>query len=246
MLSWLSTGVLLCRIRSFQRASSHRIFRSRIIHPPVVSSDRLRIAGFLCLISYVVIIIHHSPSSSAHGQPHPSDSAPSSIQSSSTSPVKKSAAFCGNLSPEESRKDRDAKHARGHDLDSARSSGWHGSGDPRQRPEPFVSEDVGRGWFVTRPARSSGWHKIPPIMYESYDDPINILVEFVGNCVQPREFVWSNRLYTVDQVNLVHTTQEGEKCYIFFSVSNATNMFKLRFDPSALEWRLMELYCAGA
>ena len=44
------------------------------------------------------------------------------------------------------------------------------------------------------------------------------------------------------KVNLVHSTNEGEKRIYFFSVSDDTSFMKLRLDTGALEWRIVEFY----
>jgi len=83
-------------------------------------------------------------------------------------------------------------------------------------------------------------------MYETLNDPIDVLVTFAQNRVQPRWFRWNGRNYQVKKVSLVHTAREGMKRVFYFSVSDLTNFFKLKLDPDLLEWRLVELYTDGA
>lgn len=82
-------------------------------------------------------------------------------------------------------------------------------------------------------------------MYEMINEPIDVIVTFVGKRVAPRILKWNGQEYRVKQVNLVHHANEGNKRVFYFSVSDLTNYFKLRFDPEFLEWRLVELYTDG-
>ena len=81
-------------------------------------------------------------------------------------------------------------------------------------------------------------------MHENYNDPIDVVVDFVENRVRPLSFRWAGSSYTIEKVNLIHSTREGAKKVFFFSVSDQENAFKLRFDPESLKWHIMELYTA--
>ncbi len=82
-------------------------------------------------------------------------------------------------------------------------------------------------------------------MYELINDPIDVIVNFTGKRVAPKVFKWNDKEYQIKQVNLVHHSQEGSKRIFYFSVSDLTNYFKLRFDPVLLEWHIVELYTDG-
>jgi len=82
-------------------------------------------------------------------------------------------------------------------------------------------------------------------MYELINDPIDVIVNFAGKRVAPKVFKWNGKEYPVKQVNLVHHGKEGNKHIFYFSVSDLTNYFKLRFDPEFMEWRIVELYTDG-
>lgn len=82
-------------------------------------------------------------------------------------------------------------------------------------------------------------------MHELLNDPIDVMVAFKDNRVLPKAMRWNQRDYKIKNVNLVHTAREGAKRVFFFSVSDADNYFKLKLDPTSLEWRLVELYTDG-
>lgn len=82
-------------------------------------------------------------------------------------------------------------------------------------------------------------------MYELINEPIDVLVNFAGKRVAPQVFKWNGREYKIKQVNLIHHAREGTKRIFYFSVSDLTNYFKLRFDPEFMEWELVELYTDG-
>jgi hypothetical protein len=68
------------------------------------------------------------------------------------------------------------------------------------------------------------------------------LASFSGTKAVPHAIKWGRHRYNVEKVNLVHVANEGRGKVFYFSVSDKLNFFKLRFDTSNLEWRLLELY----
>ncbi|MFA6130902.1 MAG: hypothetical protein WC730_01415 [Patescibacteria group bacterium] len=79
-------------------------------------------------------------------------------------------------------------------------------------------------------------------MHEILNDPVDVLVQFAQNRVRPTHVRWGQHTYALQQLNLVHSTREGQKRIFYFSVSDNTNFMKLRLDSETLEWRLVELY----
>lgn len=82
-------------------------------------------------------------------------------------------------------------------------------------------------------------------MHEFMNDPIDVVVSFCDNRVLPKRMRWNTRDYEIERVNLVHSAREGQKRIFYFSVSDATNYFKLKLDAECLEWHLVELYTDG-
>ncbi len=80
------------------------------------------------------------------------------------------------------------------------------------------------------------------MIYQKYNDPVDVLASFSGTKAVPHALKWHNKRYPLTKVNLVHVAHEGRGKVFYFSVSDATNFFKLRFDAENLEWRLLELY----
>jgi len=80
------------------------------------------------------------------------------------------------------------------------------------------------------------------IMYDLVNEPVDMLVSFRDNRVQPWIMKWNGKKYDIKQINLVHATREGNKKIFYFSVSDMINYFKIRFDTDSLEWRLVEIY----
>ena len=77
---------------------------------------------------------------------------------------------------------------------------------------------------------------------EWVNEPVEVRVDFCGQRVLPRAMRWNNRTYTIKQVNMIHSSNNGECKLFFFSVSDATNYFKLQLNTNNLEWRLVEMY----
>lgn len=78
-------------------------------------------------------------------------------------------------------------------------------------------------------------------MYEQIAEPIEVLVAFRRDKMEPVVFKWANRHYHITRVHLVHTEREGRERRIFFSVSDGANAYRLSFSTEALNWRLEDM-----
>ena len=69
-------------------------------------------------------------------------------------------------------------------------------------------------------------------------EAINVWVYFKSGQIQPVIFFWKNRQIKIDQINLVHTTKNGNSPALHFSVSAGGNFYRLAFDTGDLKWFL--------
>ena len=84
------------------------------------------------------------------------------------------------------------------------------------------------------------------------NEPIQVLVDFRPSVhlgvkrgpvkAIPRAFIWKNRRYLIQSLNLVHQEKQGDAILYYFSVSTDTNTYKLVFHNLTLEWRLVEIW----
>jgi hypothetical protein len=58
----------------------------------------------------------------------------------------------------------------------------------------------------------------------------------------PLKFLWNNRLYTIEKINLTYHHYEGRTKFYYFAVSDSANYFKMQFDSNSLNWTLLETY----
>ena len=72
------------------------------------------------------------------------------------------------------------------------------------------------------------------------NEPISVVASFASGKAFPHRFRMGNRVYEVQRVNLIHATREGRNRVVYFSVSDAENFWKLRFDTENFEWRVIE------
>lgn len=79
-------------------------------------------------------------------------------------------------------------------------------------------------------------------MLEKYDDPIEVLVKFEGERIQPTYFRWDKKVYRVEKINLIYRERDGSDKIYYFSVSDNANNFKLAFFTRDLSWRILELF----
>lgn len=81
-------------------------------------------------------------------------------------------------------------------------------------------------------------------MHEYVNDPVDVSVNFTGRRIEPKRVRWGRNTYEIEKTNLVHSTREGNKRVMYFSISDAANFMKLRLDTETLEWRIVEVYAA--
>lgn len=74
------------------------------------------------------------------------------------------------------------------------------------------------------------------------NEPVSVVASFAGGKAVPHRFRMGNRVYDIKQINLIHATREGRARIVYFSVSDALNFWKLRFDTENFEWRVCEQY----
>jgi hypothetical protein len=79
-------------------------------------------------------------------------------------------------------------------------------------------------------------------MHQELNDPIQVAVIFSNSQLRPVKFVWRQREYKIDQVNLSYNRFDGRSKIYYFAVSDGANYFKLRFDSNSLVWSLIETY----
>ncbi len=78
-------------------------------------------------------------------------------------------------------------------------------------------------------------------MYEKVSQPIDVLVAFRKERMEPMTFKWGNRYYQVKKVNLVHSERRGREKVLFFSVSDEANAYRLSFSSESMKWHLEEM-----
>jgi len=82
-------------------------------------------------------------------------------------------------------------------------------------------------------------------MYEKINEPIDVLVKFNREAVEPTFFKWREKTYKIEKLNLVHKKKDGNDKIYYFSVSDNANFFRLAFFTRDLSWKIEELYYEG-
>lgn len=81
----------------------------------------------------------------------------------------------------------------------------------------------------------------PAMLYETIQQPVDVLAVFRKGIAEPMTFKWGNRYYNVEKVNLMHTAHDGRERIYYFSVSNETAAYRLSFRSGTLTWILEEV-----
>ncbi len=79
-------------------------------------------------------------------------------------------------------------------------------------------------------------------MFNEINEPIDVIVKFMGNKVVPLKFLWNGREIVVSKINLVYSSVAGRTKFYYFSVSDMANYYKLQLNTDSLEWTLLENY----
>ncbi len=83
---------------------------------------------------------------------------------------------------------------------------------------------------------------LPSMTHEVLYESVDVDVRFEQHRPKPVTIKWNRQNFRITQVNMVHAVKEGDKRVYYFSVSDRTHFFKLRFDTELLSWNLVEFY----
>ena len=80
-------------------------------------------------------------------------------------------------------------------------------------------------------------------MSEAINETVSVmlLTNHLQKTVSPSVLSWRGRQYRITNVGLHHTAREGRVLFHYFSVTDGTTFFRLRFDTETLGWRLLEV-----
>ena len=76
-------------------------------------------------------------------------------------------------------------------------------------------------------------------MFESLDDPVDVLTAFVDGAMRPIRFRWQGRVVRVRQVTGQWNRREGQAVLRHFAVQGTKDdSYELVFDPRVSRWTL--------
>jgi hypothetical protein len=82
-------------------------------------------------------------------------------------------------------------------------------------------------------------------MFESLNDPVDVLTAFVNGAIEPLRFRWKGRVVRIRSVTGRWTRREGQTMLRYFSVEgNATDTYELCYDPRIPRWILSRAWTA--
>jgi len=82
-------------------------------------------------------------------------------------------------------------------------------------------------------------------MLEKINEPVEVLVKFISQKVEPAFFKWRGKTYRIEKINMIHKERDGNDKIYYFSVSDKVNYFRLAFFTRDLSWRIEELFYEG-
>jgi hypothetical protein len=78
-------------------------------------------------------------------------------------------------------------------------------------------------------------------MRETISEPIEVVVAFRRDKVEPMTFKWANRYYQIKKINMVHSEGHGRDKVTSFFVSDLANSYHLKFSADSMKWDLEEM-----
>ena len=83
-------------------------------------------------------------------------------------------------------------------------------------------------------------------MFESLNDPVDVLTAFTGGAIEPLRFRWRGRVIRVKQVTGRWSRREGQALLRYFAVQGATeDSYELCYDPRGPRWTLSRAWSGG-
>ncbi len=83
-------------------------------------------------------------------------------------------------------------------------------------------------------------------MFESLNDPIDVLTAFTDGRMEPLRFRWKGEVIRVRQVTGRWSRREGQAVLRYYSVEGASaDSYELFYDPRGPRWILSRAWTAG-
>jgi hypothetical protein len=84
-------------------------------------------------------------------------------------------------------------------------------------------------------------------MFESLNDPIDVLTVFSGGAFEPLRFRWKGKVVRVRRVTGRWSRREGQSVLRYFSVEgNTSDTYELCYDPRGPRWILRRAWIGSA
>ncbi len=84
-------------------------------------------------------------------------------------------------------------------------------------------------------------------MFESLNDPVDVLTAFTGGAFEPLRFRWKGQVVRVKQVTGRWNRRDGQAVLRYFAVEGGSNdSYELYYDPRGPRWILSRAWSEGA
>jgi hypothetical protein len=84
-------------------------------------------------------------------------------------------------------------------------------------------------------------------MFESLNDPVDVLTAFVDGKIEPLRFRWQGRVIRVRSVTGRWNRREGQARLQYFAVEDTQQgSYELYYDPRGPQWILSRAWQGGA
>ncbi len=79
-------------------------------------------------------------------------------------------------------------------------------------------------------------------MYQAINEQIDVIGIYRKHQFLPKKFRWQQRVLKIDEVTLVNDVKDGQIDKRFYSVVAADNVYRLEFNRTTEEWKLVQVW----
>lgn len=83
-------------------------------------------------------------------------------------------------------------------------------------------------------------------MFESLNDPIDVLTVFEEGKLEPLRFRWKGKVIRIGKVTGRWSRREGQTQLRYFSVEAGSETYELCYDPRVPRWFLSRAWCGSS
>lgn len=79
-------------------------------------------------------------------------------------------------------------------------------------------------------------------MYQKINEVISVLGVYSKSGLIPKKFKWNERVFQINQITLSNEVRDGSIYKRLYSVVSGSEVYRLEFNRTTEQWRLLEVW----